>query len=190
MRHAIHILIVAVLLLLTQTASVKSARAEDAITRTAKRHFTKGENLFALGKFDEALEEYQSAFEAKSIPGFLFNIGQCYRNLGDLDQAIFSFRKYLTLQPDAPNASSVESLIKELEDTKARENGARLIGDKRNKRMDPEKPPPEKARPIYKKWWFWTGVGVVAVAGGTTAYLLSRGSDAPSTSLGDIPLNR
>ena len=41
---------------------VRPAYAEDAITRTAKRYFANGEKLFALGKFDEALEQYQQAF--------------------------------------------------------------------------------------------------------------------------------
>lgn len=30
------------------------------------------------------------------------------------------------------------------------------------------------ARPIYTRWWFWTAIGVVAVAGGVTTYLLLR----------------
>ena len=67
------------------------------------------EKLFALGKFDDALDEYQKAFDAKPMPDFLFNIGQCYRNLGDYQQAIFSFKKYLKLEPDAPNASMSRS---------------------------------------------------------------------------------
>ena len=33
--------------------------------------------------------------------------------------------------------------------------------------------------PMYKTWWFWTGVGAVAVAGVTTAVLLSRGQQGP-----------
>ncbi|WP_428261230.1 PEGA domain-containing protein [Haliangium sp.] len=31
----------------------------------------------------------------------------------------------------------------------------------------------------YKRWWVWTLVGVAAVAGGTTAYLLTRDDDVP-----------
>jgi len=47
--------------------------------------------------------------------------------------------------------------------------------------------PPEPAgmhRPIYKAWWFWTGVGAVLVAGGVTAYLLTHSSGGSCSSAG------
>jgi tetratricopeptide (TPR) repeat protein len=188
MRSAIHIILLTLALVATSVVSTPIACADDAVTRTAKRHFTTGEKLFALGRFDEALEEYQMAFDAKPIAGFLFNIGQCYRNLGNLDQAIFSFRKYLTLQPDAPNTESVQQLIAELEDRKSREDGQRLVGPQK-KRMEENNETPPESKPIYKKWWFWAGVGVATVAVGTTVYLATRPS-SPTTSLGDIGLNR
>src|SRR5688572_8188229 len=93
---------------------VPAARADDAATRAARHHFQKGEKLFALGRFDEALDQYEQAFEARPLPAFLFNIGQCHRNLGNFEQAIFSFRKYLRQLPDADNREAVEALIDEL----------------------------------------------------------------------------
>jgi hypothetical protein len=39
--------------------------------------------------------------------------------------------------------------------------------------------PPEPAsssRPIYTKWWFWTGVGAAVIAGSVTAFVLTRHS--------------
>src|SRR2546425_5930425 len=100
-------------------AAPARVHADDVQTRSAKRHFDRGETLFALAKFDQALEEYQKAFDAKPLPDFLYNIGQCYRNLGDYDQAIFSFKKYLNLKPDAPDKEKVDKLIEELEAKKA-----------------------------------------------------------------------
>ncbi|MDB4954240.1 MAG: hypothetical protein JWO36_1809, partial [Myxococcales bacterium] len=50
----------------------RPAFADDPATRSAKRHFERGEKLFALGKFDESLDEYQKAFDAKPIPDFLY----------------------------------------------------------------------------------------------------------------------
>ena len=29
--------------------------------------------------------------------------------------------------------------------------------------------------PVYKRWWFWTAIGVVAAAGVASAVLISRG---------------
>jgi hypothetical protein len=39
-------------------------------------------------------------------------------------------------------------------------------------------------RPIYKKWWFWTGVGAVVVAGTVTALLLANQSSSPCSGTG------
>ena len=153
------------------------AHAEDPSMRAAKRHFDRGEKLFALGKFDEALDEYQKAFDAKPIPDFLFNIGQCYRNLGDYDQAIFSFKKFLKLEPDAPNKEAVDKLIEELEAKQSEGQGQKITRKK--------EPPPEPSKPIYTKWWFWAaGIAVVGVAG-IGIYEGTR-SSPPSTDLGNI----
>ncbi|HEY5950049.1 MAG TPA: tetratricopeptide repeat protein [Kofleriaceae bacterium] len=157
-------------------APVRSAHADDPATRAARRHYERGEKLFALGKFDEALEEYQTAFDAKPLPGFLYNIGQCYRNLSDYDQAIFSFKKYLKLDPDAANKEAVERLIEELEEKKAQGDSQKFI----------KKPKKGEDKPVYKKWWFWTGVGVVAIGGSAAIYASGGGSSPPSTDLGNI----
>jgi len=162
------------LLVLCFTVSVASA--DDPATRAARRHFDRGEKLFALGKFDDALDEYQKAFDAKPIPDFLFNIGQCYRNLGDYDQAIFSYKKYLKLEPDASNKTLVEKLIDDLEAKKQRGDGQKFV----------KQAPPPEPKPIYKKWWFWTGVAVVGVAGGVGIYEGTKTSGPPATTLGPI----
>jgi tetratricopeptide (TPR) repeat protein len=155
------------------------ARADDVTTRAAKRYFARGEKLFALGKFDEALDEYQKAFDAKPLPDFLYNIGQCYRNLGDYDQAIFSFKKYLNLEPDAPDKTKVEKLIEELEEKKERGEGQKLIRQQRQQQ------PVVEHKPFYSTWWFWTGVVVVGAAGGVGIYEGTK-SSPPGTDLGNI----
>ena len=156
------------------------AYADDPATRAAKRHFDRGQKLFTLGKFDEALDEYQKAFDASPIPDFLYNIGQCHRNLGDLEQAVFSFKRYLQLDPEAQNRDKVEIIIDELEDKIERE-GAKKRGD-----LPPPPPPKPGSTPIYKKWWFWAGVTAVGVAGGVGIYAATRPDGPPDTSLGNI----
>jgi len=164
------------------------ARADDAAAmHEAKRHFDRGEKLYALTKFSEALDEYQKAFDAKPIPAFLFNIGQCYRNLGDYDAAIFSYRKYLKLAPDASNREQVEQLITDLEAKKDQQDTERLGLGRRE--ISPPPPQPEHApdHPIYTRWWFWTGVAVIAAGGGVGIYEATRKNGGPpTTDLGNI----
>ena len=166
--------------------AARVASADDAALRTAKLHFERGEKLYALTRFSEAIDEYQKAFDAKPLPDFLFNIGQCYRNLGDYDAAVFSYRKYLKLAPDAANREQVEQLIRDLEARKAQSDTRRLG----LARPAPQPPPPPAEhppdRPIYTRWWFLTGVAVVGVAGGVTIYELASSGGPPSTSLGNI----
>jgi tetratricopeptide (TPR) repeat protein len=180
------------LALLIVALVARVAAADDAATRDAKRHFERGQKLYTLTKFREALDEYQQAFDARPIPDFLFNIGQCYRNLGDYDSAIFSYKKYLAAAPDAPNRAQVEQLIVDLQTRKDQEDARRLA-------LQPSPPPapapppantaaaPPPSQPIYTRWWFWTGIGVVAAGAGVATYELTRpASGPPSTSLGNI----
>lgn len=169
-----------VIVLLLSVFGTRIAAADDVATRAAKRHYQRGEKHFSLGKFENALDEFEKAFDAKPIPDFLFNIGQCHRNLGDYDSAIFSFRKFLKLAPDAPNRDKVLELIEELE-SKKEHSDTRKFGLGANRSEDP---PP--AAPVYKRWWFWTGVAVVGVAGGVGLYAATRPEAAPPTNLGNI----
>ena len=54
--------------------------------QAAKIHFDKGETHYRLGRFEAARKEYTQAYEATPLPGFLFNIGQCHRQLGEYDR--------------------------------------------------------------------------------------------------------
>jgi tetratricopeptide (TPR) repeat protein len=170
-------LLLLLMVCLAVAVPARTAGADDPATRAARRHFERGEKLFALGKFDDALDQYQSAFDAKPLPGFLYNIGQCYRNLGDYDQAIFSFKKYLRLDPEAQNREAVERLIEDLEEQKARGDGEKFT---RQRQKQPE------SKPVYKKWWFWTGIGVVAVGASVGIAAAGGGNGPPPTDLGPI----
>lgn len=154
----------------------------DVTTRAAQRYFEQGEQLFKLGRFSAALKEYQKAFDAEPLPELLYNIGQCYRNLGDYEHAVLNFRTYLNLLPNAPDKAEVETLIENLQDKIARGEGAGMG-------LGPNSAP-AAPRPFYGRWWFWAGVSVAVVAvGGAALYASTRGG-APDTDLGNIAFRR
>jgi len=164
-------------------------RADDA-ERAARGHFRRGETQFAMGQFAQALKEYQAAYELKPLPGFLFNIGQCHRNLGQLEAAIFSFKRYLRLRPDAPNHAAVEELISDLERQLAAQKATRppALPPPRPAQVVVVAPLPPPARPVYKRWWLWTIIGAVAAGAAVGLYFgLRPGAAGPPTSaLGNI----
>lgn len=158
------------------------ASKTDPDLERAKKLFYQGRKLFDLRRFDQALAKYEAAFEAKAIPEFLFNIGQCHRNLDNYDEAIFSFRRFLQLEPETPRREQIEALIAELEAKRQQaDDDARKLP-----LIPPDDRAPTTARPVYKKWWFWTGIAVVGVAGGAGIYAATRTDGPPDTNLGNI----
>ena len=81
----------------------------------ARDHYEKGLTHYNLGEFDPAVEEFKKAYELSNAPGLLFNIAQVYRAKEDYKQALYFYRTYLRLQPDAPNRADVEARVADLE---------------------------------------------------------------------------
>lgn len=163
---------------------------DDAATAAAKRHFYRGQKLFDLRRFKPALEAYEAAYEAKPLPAFLFNIGQCHYNLGDYESALFSYRRFLKLSPNTPKREAVLELIDKLERELA--ESRRAAQKRRNGGIEPvpSRPPPPVARPIYKRWWFWTGLAVVGAASAAAIVSASGSSGIPGSDLGNLDFRR
>ena len=79
----------------------------------AKKHFRKGQTHYKLARFQQALTEFSAAYELMDHGAFLFNIGQCHRQLSNHERAVFFFEGYLREIPNAPNREVVEDLLEE-----------------------------------------------------------------------------
>jgi tetratricopeptide (TPR) repeat protein len=155
----------------------------------ARALFDRAEINFNLGNFREAMADYQSAYQAEPLPGFVFNIAQCYRNLDDYDHASFFFRRYLTLDRASPRRGQVEALIVQM-DAQRKKAGdpARVLaripaqpaGYRQPMALDAAAlpapgPANDEHRGVTHQWWFWVTLGgVLAASTLTTALLLDR----------------
>src|SRR4051794_36245020 len=92
------------------------ARPAGAEVPEAKNHYDRGIVQYNLGHFTDAITEFEKAYELDPSPVLLFNLAQAYRQAGDTDRAIFFYRRYTTLAPNAKNRGEVEKRIKELEE--------------------------------------------------------------------------
>jgi tetratricopeptide (TPR) repeat protein len=171
----------AIVLLATLARADEDKAQARAFFRTATQHYD-------LGEFAEALHDFKEAYRNFEDPSFLFNIGQCHRQLGQNEPAVRFFKVYLSKVPDAPNKAEVRDLIAKLEVAIAEERRAQTGKPQGTMESQlPREPSPAPAstapavvvaptpapvvvapkadKPVYKKWWLWTAVVVVVAAG-------------------------
>lgn len=81
----------------------------------AKARFMSGQSHYNLNEFPEALSDFKDAYRLFPDPVFLYNVGQCERQLGHFEEAIRFYRNFLREQPKAPNKQEVLHKIEEME---------------------------------------------------------------------------
>lgn len=161
----------------------------DPALQKARVLFKDAELAYQLGEFQRSLSLYAEAYRVKPLPGFLFNIGQCYRQLGDYKQAAFAYGRFINnSRPNAENLDTARDLMAEMrrkqaekeaadqaEDVRVAAVAARLgltpVGVVSTRGLPPLPTFPEGPRPWYKKGWVWGVIAgsAVLVAGGITA---------------------
>jgi tetratricopeptide (TPR) repeat protein len=92
-----------------------SAKTPLTATAEAKAHYNRGTSVYNLGRFRDALAEYEAAYMAVQDPPFLFDIAQCHRKLGNNKEALGFYRSYLRVAPNASNRAEVQKRISELD---------------------------------------------------------------------------
>jgi hypothetical protein len=164
---------------------VVSQPAQAADKAKARAAYGRATQDYDLGEYTEALDEFKEAYRQYEDPSFLFNIGQCHRQLGDKPAAVRAYRTYLIKLPNAPNRALVLDMIAKLEKSIDEEQATKAAPPQGTMTPSGETPPePEPAvaapapvaaepvvartappphTPVYKKWWLWTIVGVVVV---------------------------
>jgi len=202
---------------LALAASFCAPAARAAGTRNeaqARKRFEQAEHLYRGGQFADALTEYEAGYELAPLPGFLINIAQCQRRLGNLQQALLSYRKFILVAPDSKFAPEVKSLMGELEQVLA--GTAPGGSEKKPERaaesslflassLDDEAPLPvpkaerdsripivvenqPDATPIRSRprYWLWGSAAAVAVAAGLAAYFALRDPGTTTISQGSL----
>jgi tetratricopeptide (TPR) repeat protein len=95
--------------------AASGARAQSSAADNAQAHFDRGAKLYNLGHFQEAITDFEKAYDLDPSPIFLFNIAQSHRQLGNKERALFFYRRYLEQAPNAANRDDVERRMKDLQ---------------------------------------------------------------------------
>jgi hypothetical protein len=114
-----------------QRKGKKDPAAEEKALKEKQAYdlYQEGITNYNLGEFDKAIEKFKAAYALTGAPGLLFNVAQAYRLKKDYEQALYFYKTYLRLDPDAPNKADVDARVAEME---------RMIQEQKN--LDKAKP--------------------------------------------------
>jgi tetratricopeptide (TPR) repeat protein len=149
-------------------------------------HVAQGHRLYQLGRYQEAIAEYRRAYELRADPQFLFQIAESYRQLGATEQALFYYDRYLAGAPTGADRATAEERVTEIESLRARPpapatQGLIGVAPPAGKEVAKKQP-----KPLWRRWWLWTAIGVAVAAGATAAALAGRSeTSVPTTDLGN-----
>ncbi len=82
----------------------------------ARKHMELGQAAFNNKSYSEALIHFQSAYEAAPFAAFLYNAGLACERGNKPKTALEFYRRYLSMEPEAPDRPKIEEKIKTLEE--------------------------------------------------------------------------
>ena len=147
-------------------------RFKQPASAEARNHLARGNKLYGIRSFEEAVKEYKAGALVEAAPVFDYNLGQCYRQLGKYQEAIWHYKRFITRGDpqgevlDAVNgflAQMKSELDKQAMPQKPIEPGPGL--------PHAAQPPPENsvAAPAPARWTTTRRIAVGAGAGGVVS---------------------
>lgn len=93
-------------------ATARGAAADDPpiakpASPVALAHLARATRLYNVRSFEAAAEEYKAGALVEPAPVFDYNLGQCYRQLGRYEDAIWHYDRFLKASPDTPERAAV-----------------------------------------------------------------------------------
>jgi tetratricopeptide (TPR) repeat protein len=137
--------VVALLGVLAFALALRSpARAEDA--EAGRRYFKRGQELLKENDYRGAVRAFEAGYAAAPRVGFLLNIGNCYRKLGELSKARDHYWRFLDAAPkDHPSRPAVKDYLRAMEQIEA--DGVSVDGASPTR---PVLPPPPPTEPTFR----------------------------------------
>lgn len=120
MRATIRTLCTLAVIVLTIVASERVGVTDDEIARpasaAAQEKLTAGTRLYRLQEFQKAIEEYKAGALMEDAAVFYYNLGQCYRQLGEYEKAIWHYQRFLDRAKPVPAKykTAAEGFIKDM----------------------------------------------------------------------------
>jgi tetratricopeptide (TPR) repeat protein len=104
-----------VLLVAPVAATAQRTTEVTDLEEDARLRFQLGQRHFERGELDDAAREFEEAYRLSGRPALLYNLYIVHRDAARPTEAAAALRRYLELQPDVPNRSRLEVVLRNLE---------------------------------------------------------------------------
>ncbi len=109
-------------LLVAGALAPATADAQQSTTQkleAIRAQMEKGQAFYIAGQYEKAIQEFDTGYAQYKYSAFLFNAGVCATKLNNVDKALEKFRRYVQVDPGAPDIEKVKERIGKLEAAKA-----------------------------------------------------------------------
>jgi hypothetical protein len=166
------------------TSVVRAEECSREEMARAKPHFNNGAKAFRIGELQKAADQFKAAYEACASPLFLYNLGQTYRQLKDPEKALYFYKQFLSTIPAADERrADVEKWVEQLQSQIASRAAPQAPETRPASPVGAPAPAAVSAtvpshptstdtgiretrvprrKPVFKQWWLWTTVAIVA----------------------------
>jgi hypothetical protein len=152
---------------------------------------------FALGRFPEAAEQFEKAFELKPDPALLYNAAQAHRLAGNKERALELYQSYQRVYGHGANRAEVDARVRELKEAIAKPAPVKAPPAPPVAPPPPASPPPAAVslvaqpappddRTAQRRPLLWVAIGGAIVAAAVVTLLLVVKRD-PEPSIGALP---
>ncbi len=158
-------------------------------TTAAREHLTQGNKLYRLREFEKAIEEYKAGALRDEANVFLYNLGQCYRQLGKYDDAIWHYERFLSrAQPTGNLKTAIEDFVRQMKDERDKKAMTQPPVEPAPELATTTPPPPpvaitatttseERGAPWYADGAGWALTGTGVIGAGIGGYFLLDSTD-------------
>lgn len=141
--------------------------------QAARQHFRVASRYYDEGRFLDAAEQFEEAYELSSRPELLYNAYIAYREASASARAATMLEAYLEERPDAPDRQNLEARLAELQRAVEEEERQRRELEEAERRAREAAQARQRAEAAPEAWpWVVLGVGgAAAIAGAVVGAL-------------------
>lgn len=154
----------------------------EGVKAEARVHVARATELHNASKFREALDELKTAYALDPAPPLLYAMGQLHVSLGECEQAIAFYERFLAMKPSARGAALAHEAIKTCKmnppppiDAAPADQPARAVIPRPiiEVVMPPPPPPPRTVEAPPARHWYTDHVANALVASGVVSGVVS-----------------